>query len=91
MIKNREKMAENFLVYQTKIILAFLEPLFVSFWLISTVTVNFFLFVLICLRFNCFMLQSQKIKRFVLSRCPHSDPRYTIFTGIKIDPDRYAL
>ena len=27
-----------------------------------------------CLKFNCFMLQSQKIKCLVLSRSPHSDP-----------------
>ena len=45
-----------------------------SFWLKFTVTVNFLLLMLKCLKFNCFMLQSQKIKCLVLSRCPHSDP-----------------
>ena len=28
-----------------------------------------------CLKFNCFMLQSQKMKCLVLSRYPHSDPQ----------------
>ena len=53
--------------------LAFFGAVFVSFWLKFTVTVNFFLLVLKCLKFNCFMLQSQQIKCLVLSRCPHSD------------------
>ena len=48
-----------------------------SFWLKFTVTVNFLLLMLKCLKFNCFMLQSQKIKCLVLSRCPHSDPHTT--------------
>ena len=45
-----------------------------SFWLKFTVTVNVLLLMLKCLKFNCFMLRSQKIKCLVLSRCPHSDP-----------------
>ena len=35
---------------------------FVSFWMKFTVTVNFLLLVLKCLKFNCFMLQRPKIK-----------------------------
>ena len=34
----------------------------------------FLLLVLKCLKFNCLMLQSQKIKCLLLSRYPHSDP-----------------
>ena len=36
--------------------------IFVSIWMKFTVTVNFLLLVLECLKFNCFMLQSPKIK-----------------------------
>ena len=43
-----------------KITLLFLEPFFVSFWIKFTVTENFLLLVLKCLKLNCFMLQSQK-------------------------------
>ena len=43
---------------------------FVTFWIKFTVTKNFLLSVLKCLKFNCFMLQSQKIKCLVLSRYP---------------------
>ena len=43
---------------------------FVAFWIKFTVTKNFLLLVLKCLKFNCFMLQSQKIKCLVLSRYP---------------------
>ena len=35
---------------------------FVSFWMKFTVTVNFLLLVLKCLKFNCFVLQRPKIK-----------------------------
>ena len=35
---------------------------FVSFWKKFTVSKNFLLLVLKCLKFNCFMLQSQKMK-----------------------------
>ena len=34
---------------------------FVSFWMKFTVTVNFLLLVLKCLKFNCFMLQRPKL------------------------------
>ena len=35
---------------------------FVSFWIKFTVTVNYLLLVLKCLKLNCFMLQRPKIK-----------------------------
>ena len=47
----------------------------VSFWVKLTVTVNFLLLVLKCLKFNCFMLQKPKIKCKVLLRYLHSDPQ----------------
>ena len=74
MIGNRRKMADNFLIYKKKNNVAFCQAVFVSFWIKFTVTVNFLLLVLKCLKFYCFMLQSLKIKCLVLSRYPHSDP-----------------
>ena len=44
-----------------KIVLVFLEPFCFSLKKKTTVTVNFLLLVLKCLKFNFFMLQSQKI------------------------------
>jgi len=38
------------------------EADFVSFWMKFTLTVNFLLLVLKCLKFNCFTLQRPKIK-----------------------------
>ena len=48
---------------------------FVSFQKKFTVSKNFLLLVLKCLKFNCFMLQRQKMKCWVLSRYPHSHPQ----------------
>ena len=39
-----------------------------------TVTANFLVLMLKCLKFNCFMLQDQTIKSLVLPKYPHSDP-----------------
>ena len=39
-----------------------------------TVPKNFILLELKCVKFNCFMLQSQKMKCLVLSRYPFLDP-----------------
>ena len=47
---------------------------FASFWEKFTVSKNFLLLVLKCLQFDCFMLQSQKMKCLVISMYPHSDP-----------------
>ena len=43
---------------------------FASFWKKITVSKNLLLLVLKCLKFNCFMLQSQKMKCLLLSRYP---------------------
>ena len=50
---------------------------FASFWKKFTLSKNFLLFVLKCLKFktfNCFMLRSQKMKCLVLSSYPLSEP-----------------
>ena len=39
-----------------------------------TVTANFLVLMLKCLKFNCFMLQDHNIKSLVLPKYPHSDP-----------------
>ena len=51
-----------------------LAAVFASFRKKITVSENFLQLVLKCLKFNCFMLQSQKMKCLVLSWYPHSDP-----------------
>lgn len=76
-IGNCWKIAENSLKYQTKYYWLFWSR-FVSLWQKTTVTVNFLLLVLKCLKFNFFMLriQSQKIinKCLALSRYPPFRP-----------------
>ena len=47
---------------------------FASFWEKSTVSKNFLLLALNCLKFICFMLQSQKMKCLVLSMYLYSYP-----------------
>ena len=54
--------------------LAFVKPFLFLSGKKFTVSVNFLLLVLKCLKFYCFMLQSLKIKCLVLWRYPHSDP-----------------
>ncbi len=49
-------------------------PVFIGFLEKIYCYVNFLLLVIKCLKFYCFMLQSQKIKCLVLSKYPHSDP-----------------
>ena len=51
-----------------KIILAFFRAVFASFWKNIYCFKEFLLLVLKYLKFNCFMLQNQKMKCLVLSR-----------------------
>ena len=53
-------------------VLAFLEPFLLLSGEEFNVSKKFLLLVLKCLKFNCLMLE--KMKCFVLSRYPHSDP-----------------
>ena len=57
-------------------LLVVLEPFFVSFWKKITISKNVLLFVFKCLKFNCFMLQNQKMKCLVLLRNPHFRPSF---------------
>ena len=47
--------------------IGFFGEVCVSFWKEITVTVNFLLLMLKCLKFNCFMLQDQNIKGQLLN------------------------
>ena len=49
------------------IMIGFFGEVCVSFWKEITVTVNFLLLMLKCLKFNCFMLQDQNIKGQLLN------------------------
>ena len=50
--------------------IGFFGEVCVSFWKEITVTVNFLLLMLKCLKFNCFMLQDQNIKSIFYRSTP---------------------
>ena len=68
-------MAENSFDITKQNNIGLFGPVITSFWKKNYCFKYFFLQVLKCLKFNCFVLLSQKIKCLVLSRYPSSDPQ----------------